>query len=335
MKYTLYILLCLLSFSACKEKSTKEPKTEKTKRDAAIKSLKKFNSADFQLVFKYPVNYEVREDSLAGQTPVINVFRKNNPGVSPFGIHEDFENAYISFLPYGYGVDGPAGAQKSIEEFGNPLPLSFEVDEKKSRVYLLNSGEVWGFHLRFATPPESWSEFGGIFIRHKVRDFKARCKSSRDMEIPMEECDPLTGDKILYFGEVEGKSKKEIDEILKSLWFSRENYDRKKISDLIRLDKPVEGKTIDSPLQIKGKARGNWFFEATAPVELLDGNFQSLGTSYIEVVNADWMTEDFVDFQGSIDFKKPGTGNGYLLLKKNNASGKPELDQILRIPVKF
>ncbi len=335
MKYTLYILLILFSFSSFKEKSEKESKTRKTKSSAVKKSSKQYHSADFQLVFEYPVNYEVREDSLAGQTPVINVSRKNNPGVPPYGIHEDFENTYISFLPDGFGVDGPAGTQKSVEEFGNPLPFSFEVDEKESRVYLLNNGEVWGFYLRFSTLPESWSEFGGIFIRYKVWDFEARCKSSADEEIPIEECDPLTGDKILYFGEVDGKSKKEIDEILKSLWFSLENYDRKEISDLIRIDKPVKGKTIESPLQITGEARGNWFFEATAPVELLDGNFQSLGISYIEVLNADWMTEDFVDFRGSIDFIKPDTKNGYLLLKKSNASGKPELDQILRIPVKF
>lgn len=335
MKYTLYLFLILLSFSSCKEKSGEDEKTEKTESSDTINSVKQFTSENFQLELEYPENYEISEDSLAAQTPIINVFRKNNPGEPPFGIHEDFENAYISFLPEGYGVDGPSGTQKSVKDFGNPLSLSFEIDEKKSRVYLLNNDEVWGFHLRFATPPEGWSEYGGIFIRYKVRDFEARCQSSGDKEKPIEECDPLAGDKILYFGEVDEKPKKEINEILRSLWFSRENYDRKKISDLIRIEKPVEGETIDSPLQIKGKARGNWFFEATAPVELLDDSFQSLGTSYIEVVNADWMTEDFVNFRGSIDFKKPDTKNGYLLLKKSNASGKPELDRILRIPVKF
>ncbi|WP_157893283.1 Gmad2 immunoglobulin-like domain-containing protein [Salegentibacter sediminis] len=335
MKYTYYILLVLLIFSSCKEKSEKEPETEKTETTPDGESLKNYSSPDFQLRFEYPDNYKVIEDSLPGKAPVINVFRKNNPGEPPFVIHEDFGNAYISFLPRGYGVDGPSGVQKSLEEFGNPLPLSFEIDKQKSRVYLLNNGELWGLYLRFATPPETWSEYGGIFVRYKVRDFEARCKSSANKEIPMEECDPLGGDEILYFGKVEEKSKQEIDGIIKSLWFSRDNYDRKEISDLIKIELAVRGKTIESPLEIKGEARGNWFFEATAPVELLDGNFRSLGRSYIEVVGSNWMTEEFVAFKGSIDFKKPDTENGYLLLKNGNASGKPELDRILRIPVKF
>lgn len=335
MKYTIYILVVFLSFLSCKEKPDKELKTRENRSSAVKKSSKQYNSKDFQLVFEFPENYEVREDSLAGKAPVINVFRKNNTGTPPFGIHEGFENAYISFLPRGFGVDGPSGIQKKMEEFSNPLPLSFGIDKQKSRVYLLNNGEVWGFYLRFATPPETWSEYGGIFVRYKVRDFEARCKTSENKETPMEECDPLGGDEILYFGKVEEKSKQEIGEIIKSLWFSRDDYDRKEISDLIKIELPVRGKTIESPLEIKGEARGNWFFEATAPVELLDGNFQSLGRNYIEVVGSEWMTEEFVAFKGSIDFKKPDTENGYLLLKNGNASGKPELDRILRIPIKF
>ena len=335
MKYIIYLFLILLSFSSCKEKQGEEREAEKNKTLDTLESHNQFVSEKFQLVLEYPENFEISEDSLPGKAPLINVFRKGNKDKPPFGIHEDLENAYISFLPKGFGVDGPSSTQKSVEEFGNPLPLSFEINENKSRVYLMNNGEVWGFYIRFTTPPESWGEFGGIFISYTVRDFKARCKNSRDEEKPMEQCDPMAGDEVLYFGEVDKKSKKEIDKILESLWFKPIDYERKKISDLIDLKSPVSGKTVKSPLEITGKARGQWFFEATAPVELLDGNFQSLGKSYIEVVNADWMTEEFVPFQGSLEFKKPGTKNGYLLLKKSNASGKPELDQRLRIPVKF
>ncbi|MGY5849816.1 Gmad2 immunoglobulin-like domain-containing protein [Salegentibacter sp. F14] len=333
MKYSIYILMILLSVCACKEHSTQQP--EKNTKREALDSLSKYNSQEFQLNFEYPPHYKVWEDNLGGQAPVINVFPKEALEDRPFGIHEDFKNAYIAFLPEGYGVDAPAGTQRSLKKFGNPLPLSFEVDEKSSVVYLLNNGEVWGFYLRFARPPETWSKYGGIFIRYKVLDFEAKCKTSEDKEISVGQCDPLGEDRILYFGEVDTKSKRELEGILRSLWFSRENSNRKKITELIRVEMPVRGKTIESPLQIKGKARGNWFFEATAPIELLDGDFHSLGKSYIEVAEADWMTEDFVAFQGELDFKKPKTKNGYLLFKKNNASEKPELDRIHRMPVKF
>ena len=43
-------------------------------------------------------------------------------------------------------------------------------------------------------------------------------------------------------------------------------------SDLIRADFPRPNQTIQSPLIVKGEARGFWFFEASFPIKLLDDN---------------------------------------------------------------
>src|SRR6056297_2808827 len=43
-------------------------------------------------------------------------------------------------------------------------------------------------------------------------------------------------------------------------------------NDIIRVSNPVKNKVISSPLKIKGAARGGWYFEASFPIKLIDGN---------------------------------------------------------------
>ncbi len=104
--------------------------------------------------------------------------------------------------------------------------------------------------------------------------------------------------------------------------------------DLIRVSTPRPNQTIQSPLVIKGEARGFWFFEADFPVKLLDGN-GNLITQGIAQAQSDWMTEDFVPFQAEIEFDIPETEKGTLILEKDNPSGLPENADELRIPVRF
>ena len=47
-----------------------------------------------------------------------------------------------------------------------------------------------------------------------------------------------------------------------------------------------------------------------------------------------WMTEKYVPFQGTIEFKKPSSSDkGTLVLKKDNPTGLGEHDDVLAIPV--
>ena len=43
-------------------------------------------------------------------------------------------------------------------------------------------------------------------------------------------------------------------------------------ANLIRLETPLPNSTITSPLNIRGEARGVWFFEASFPVKIFDDN---------------------------------------------------------------
>jgi hypothetical protein len=104
--------------------------------------------------------------------------------------------------------------------------------------------------------------------------------------------------------------------------------------DLIRIANPRPGQVVTSPLQITGEARGMWFFEADFPVYLLDveGNQVAVG---IATAEGEWMTEEFVNFSATIEFSAPSSKTGTLILSKSNASGLPELDDDLRVPVRF
>lgn len=106
------------------------------------------------------------------------------------------------------------------------------------------------------------------------------------------------------------------------------------LSDLIKVKKPEENVTINSPVVLEGEARGFWFFEGIAPVEITDAKGEKLGRGSIEA-EGNWMTEDFVPFKGTLHFMENGEQDGRLILKRSNPSGLPEREMMYQIPVKF
>lgn len=106
------------------------------------------------------------------------------------------------------------------------------------------------------------------------------------------------------------------------------------ISGLIKLDEPKSDQSVKSPLIVTGQARGNWYFEASFPVKILDANGVELGVVPAQA-QGEWMTENFVPFKAVLNFKKPTTPTGVLVLMKDNPSGLAQNDAELRIPVEF
>lgn len=103
---------------------------------------------------------------------------------------------------------------------------------------------------------------------------------------------------------------------------------------LIHVDRPVANTLVASPLAIGGEARGNWYFEASFPVRLLDGNGKEIAVG-IAQAQGDWMTTEFVPFETKLIFTNPSTPTGTLVFQKDNPSGLPEHDDELRVPVRF
>lgn len=107
--------------------------------------------------------------------------------------------------------------------------------------------------------------------------------------------------------------------------------------DLIVVDVPQAYATVTTPLQVTGKARGYWYFEASFPIIVTDWDGLIIGEGYA-TAEGDWMTEDFVPFTATVDFTLPPDTpyrRGTIIFKKDNPSGLPEHDDALEIPVQF
>lgn len=106
------------------------------------------------------------------------------------------------------------------------------------------------------------------------------------------------------------------------------------ISELTQINTPKEEAVIESPLQLSGKAKGYWFFEADAPVKLLDENGNLLAKTYIKATD-DWMTRNWVNFEGNLEFEVGSQKSGYLVFERANPSGLEENENQYKFPVRF
>jgi hypothetical protein len=105
-------------------------------------------------------------------------------------------------------------------------------------------------------------------------------------------------------------------------------------SDQIVLDLPARGAEVASPLEVRGRARGTWFFEGDFPLVLLDGRGNLVAQGFA-TAQGEWMTTEFVPFSAMLRFRSPEPGPGRLILKKDNPSDRRELDDALIVPVVF
>jgi len=104
----------------------------------------------------------------------------------------------------------------------------------------------------------------------------------------------------------------------------------------IVVSEPDPGEHITSPLHIFGDARGTWFFEADAPVVLMDDDGNIIAEGFV-TAQGDWMTTDFVPFEGELEFDVPDDAgdSGTLILKNDNPSENRENDKSVEIPIRF
>ncbi len=107
--------------------------------------------------------------------------------------------------------------------------------------------------------------------------------------------------------------------------------------DLIRINWPRPGGVIkkDAPLRVEGEALGSWFFEASFPIKLKDGNGTVIAEGLAEA-EGKWMKDEFIPYAATLSFTHiPATEQGTLVLQKSNPSGMPENDDAFIIPLTF
>ncbi len=104
-------------------------------------------------------------------------------------------------------------------------------------------------------------------------------------------------------------------------------------TDMFKTVSIVSGQTIPKGTKLTGEVRGNWYFEASFPVELRNASGTPFWTG-IAQAQSDWMTVNFVPFSVVLSYTPFGTPTpATLVLKKDNPSGEPINDDELLIPI--
>ena len=104
------------------------------------------------------------------------------------------------------------------------------------------------------------------------------------------------------------------------------------VSAFITVETPAEGDEVSTPLTVTGEARGTWFFEGDFPMRLLTEEGDIL-ESHFATAQDEWMTEDFVPFEGEMAFTVEEETSAVLRLERDNPADKEELDMHVEIPL--
>lgn len=109
--------------------------------------------------------------------------------------------------------------------------------------------------------------------------------------------------------------------------------------DLIVLESPLPGAFVTSPLTLTGRARGNWYFEATFPISMVDWDGRIIAEGYA-TAQGDWMTTEYVPFTATLTFPSSSSTQSYsdrgaLILRKDNPSALPEYDDAMEVWIRY
>lgn len=286
-----------------------------------------YENDEFDFRIKYPADWIVYEAPDNQIAPIFNIYPKSygTPKELPLIHHSITPN--VSVFPHGVPTEGV---------FGETVPSEVVFKETPMRAmdFTLEKGDHWATFAGYPYGPSKWTESGFLWARAAIGNAVDIC--IRDgKERPVESCDFLgSTDKIIHRGMVDREMRLIERAILGSFEFTIQTT-----GSMIVVTSPRAGEVIKSPLVVRGEARGNWYFEADFPITLTDWDGKIIAQSYA-MAQGDWMTTDFVPFEGKIEFRNPSgkqdfTKNGYLIFHNHNASGLPEHSRAIEIPVRF
>jgi hypothetical protein len=290
-----------------------------------------YQDSAYDLSVQYPSGWIVVSGTLLG-VPVVTLYADGQEVPDTLaGVHET--PFRVSIYPQGLPM-GSAGER----EVASGVAMSVARSELSNLV--LGDGTPWAVRARFERNPSSWDSAGFIFARVPVMDEQVGYLRG-DVGISPEEFDVYSGDEMVRFGYVDRQQWATVVSILESFSFSDRDdsgdgpaWMSWSVQELIRVEEPIPGSVIQSPLRVRGEARGMWYFEASFPVRLetLDGEVLAEAPA---TAGSDWMTEEFVPFDLLLAFPDTTATEGVLVLERDNPTGMTEFDRVLRLPVRF
>lgn len=288
---------------------------------------------------RVPDSYRAVMNTQHTLEPTLNIYSTEFEGEFDFPLdpHSDSRVSHVSVFYEGFPSELPSGDRVPWNEYEGDLPsVSFEVNESESKVYLTEDATPWAYFVVPADKPQSWKQYGFIWAAISTDNLVLTCydENTRE-EIPLDTCDPLTGDTISRSGTVDMDDAKTVLKILSSVELLSEDEIQPRVTELINVDQPLPNSEISSPLTVTGEAVGNWYFEGTFSLELRDaqGNVVAQGNAEAQ---GEWMTESFVPFTATLRYDNPPDDErGSLVFMKANPSGLEENAQSYSLPVLF
>lgn len=104
------------------------------------------------------------------------------------------------------------------------------------------------------------------------------------------------------------------------------------LHERVVVEQPKKGAVVGKTFTVSGEAPGNWYFEASFPIQVRDANQAVLATVPAQA-KSDWMTIEQVPFSVSISLDTSYSGEATLVLLRDNPSGLPENDDSLEVPI--
>jgi len=108
---------------------------------------------------------------------------------------------HIDIFPTGYLTGRPIGENHRLSVYEGTVPNHNLWNQKKSRVFLLGNGDVWAYQLYPKSAPLSWKKEGFIFAQIGIDNLSSDCYDSiSGFKKDSEDCKPLEGDRVKYYG---------------------------------------------------------------------------------------------------------------------------------------
>lgn len=99
--------------------------------------------------------------------------------------------------------------------------------------------------------------------------------------------------------------------------------------------KPADSAKVTSPVAVFGEVPGNWSFEASFPISLVDSEGKDVAKGTATLLG-NWMTTSLMPFSAKLTYTgTPAAGMGALVLDKDNPSGLSGNADSVSIPVNF
>ncbi|HLR31799.1 MAG TPA: hypothetical protein VK074_04880, partial [Fodinibius sp.] len=190
--------ICLLLMTACS--------SQNKVADQQNPRQQLYKNTDYAISFRIPQQWDIAESTnLKVGDYALNVFKKgtNARKSLPLNVHTPMKHSYVTFWPHGYGTEFPYSQMVSFQEANSAkVPdLQFAVNKKKSTLFLLKDGSVWGYFIAPKQPPNGWDTYGFIHAQVRTTNVSAVCYDQESGEkLSNENCNYMGGDQYIRSG---------------------------------------------------------------------------------------------------------------------------------------